>query len=293
MQATIEVQAQAEQRYLPIGASLLDVLVATLQIVQASDVVKDRWLDRALLEPTLMQNADGLWVLRVRRQGAHGQFDVPYIGSEVLLADAELGLMVVLVSYHGASAQKYGRLGYMVQKGQYYRFYQQAADGTWAQILWRHLNDALRSLIISTVQAQGPSWARRPGKLRAEYKPPTKPVTLTTYKVVRLIDGRYFSLYDPTHEYVLGQRLKESAKPNHRGGFFSYPTIEMGTEYLVDCAASIPFHRDVVTHELALLEVEIGGKIINYGHKLASTYLQPVRVLEVRAVERWRSDAGG
>ena len=70
----------------------------------------------------------------------------------------------------------------------------------------------MRSLIISTVQAQGPSWARNPGKLRAEYKPPTKPVTMTSYKVVRFIDGRYCSLYDPTQEYVLGQRLKEPAK---------------------------------------------------------------------------------
>jgi hypothetical protein len=48
-----------------------------------------------------------------------------------------------------------------------------------------------------------------------------------------------------------------------------------------------------VTPQLALLEVEIGGKIINYGHKLASTYLLPVRVLEVREVERHTSCATG
>lgn len=286
MQATIEVQAQAEQEHTPICASLLDVPVATLQIVQASDVVKDRWLDRALLEPALAQNADGLWLLTVRRQGTHGQFDVPYIGSEVLLADAELGLIVVLVSYHGAEPAKYGRLGYLVQKGQFFRYYRQASTGDWQRIAWRMLTDDLRQLVITTVQEHGPAWACSPGKLQAERKPPTKPVTLTTYKVVRLIDGRYFSLYDPTQEYVLGQRLKEPAKPRHGGGFFSYPTLEQGKEYLADCAASIPFHRDVVTPQLALLACEIGGKIINYGHKLASTYLLPLRVLEVSAVER-------
>ena len=154
MQATIEVQAQAEQEYLPVGGSRLDVPVATLQIVQASDVVKDRWLDRALLEPTLKQNADGLWVLTVRRQGTHGQFEGPYIGSKVLLADAELGLVVVLVSYHGAEPAKYGRLGYLVPKGQFYRYFQQAPNGTWVPVLWRQLGDPLRSLVISTVQAQ-------------------------------------------------------------------------------------------------------------------------------------------
>lgn len=292
MQATIEAQAQAEQEFTPVGASLFDVPVATLQIVQASDVVKDRWLDRALLEPTLTQNADGLWMLTVRRQGTHGQFDVPYIGSEVLLADEELGLIVVLVSYHGANAEKYGRRGYLVQKGQFFRYYRQASTGEWQRIAWRLLTDDLRQLVITTVHEHGPAWARCPGKLQAERKPPTKPVTLTTYKVVREIDGRYFSLYDPTQEYVLGQRLKEPAKPKHGGGFYSYPTLEMGTEYLADCVVSIPFHREVATTHLALLEVEIGGKIIDYGHKLASTYLCPLRVLEVRAVERWRSDAG-
>ena len=108
---------------------------------------------------------------------------------------------------------------------------------------------------------------------------------MTSYKVVRLIDGRYFSLYNPDQEYVLGQRLKEPAKPGHGGGFYSYPTLEMGTEYLADCVTSIPFHREVATPQLALLEVEIGGKIINYGHKLASTYLCTLRVLEVRSVQ--------
>jgi hypothetical protein len=122
-QATIEVQAQAKQEHLSVGVSLLDVPVAKLQIVQASDVVKDRWLGRTLLEPSLAQNADGLWLLTVRRQGSHGQFDVPSIGIDVILADVELGLIVVLISYHGAAPAKYGRLGYLVQKGQFYRYF--------------------------------------------------------------------------------------------------------------------------------------------------------------------------
>lgn len=267
-------------------ASLLALPVANLQIVQASNVLNASWLNRKMLEPTLLQNADGLWVLTVRRQGEHSKFEVPYIGSEIVLADPELGLVVVLVGYHGSATEKYGRLGYMTQKGQFYRYYMQLSVGSWIQVEWRTLNDELRSLIISTVEEQGPKWAKTPGKLQSERKQPSKPVTMTSYKVVRLLDERYYSLYDPTVEYVLGARMKQPAKPKHGGGFYSYPTLEMGTEFLADCAECIPFHTDIATSQLALLECEIGGRMINYGHKMASTYLCPVRVLEVRTVER-------
>ena len=177
------------------------------------------------------------------------------------------------------------RVGQSVSK----RDARQPSSGDWQCVAWCLLNDELRQVILTAVQEHGPAWAKAPGKLQAARNPPTKPVALTSFKVVRFIEGRYFSLYDPDQEYVLGQRLKQPAKPGRRGGFFSYPTVEAGTEYLADCVLSIPFHRDVATPQLALLEVEIGGKIITYGHKLASTYLLPVRVLEVRAVERWRS----
>lgn len=264
---------------------LLDLPIARLQIVQTSEVLKADWLDRSMLEPTLSRNADGLWVLAVHRQGEHSKFEVPYIGSEILLADAELGLVAVIIGYHGSATEKYGRLGYMTQKGQFYRYYQQQPDGDWKRVEWRFLGDSVRQLVLNTVEEQGPAWARKPGKLQAERKPPAKRVALTSYKVVRLIDGRYFSLYDPTQEYILGQRVKEPAKPKHGGGFYSYPTLDMGTEFLTDCVAALPFHREVETSHLALLECEIGGRIIDYGHKLCATYLCPVRVLEVRAVE--------
>jgi hypothetical protein len=285
--STVSVETQGNEAHETITpTSLLDLPVAKLQIVQSSEVIKADYLSRPMLEPTLAQNTDGLWMLSVRRQGEHSKFEVPYIGSEILLADPELGLVVVLVSYHGSSTEKYGRLGYMTQKGQFYRYYQQQASGDWLQIPWRKLNDDLRSLIITTVEEQGPSWAKSPGKLQAERKPPTKPVTMTSYKVVRLIDGRYLSLYDPTVEYILGERLKQPAKPKHGGGFYSYPTREMGDEFLADCAEGLPFDRGVATSQIALLEVEIGGRIINYGHKMASTYLCPMRVLEVRDLVR-------
>lgn len=278
MQGVIDAQEQKPEECAPI--SVLDMPVARLQIVQTSELVRDGWPNRPDVEPTLVQNADGLWLLTVRRQGEHGKFDVPYIGTEILLADPEMGLIVCLVSYHGT--ETYGPKKYRrVTKGQFYRYYQQQASGDWEQLVWQQLCDETRQLVLNLSR---PEWARKPGKLSSERKPPAKMVEMTSYKVVRLIDGRYYSLYDPSVEYVIGQRMRQAAKPGHAGGYFSYPTQETGEEYLAGCARSMPFHEDVATPALALVECEIGGRIINYGHKMASTYLCPVRVLEVRSL---------
>lgn len=266
--------------------SLLHLPIARLQIVQTNEVLTASWLNRSLLEPTLAQNADGLWVLTVRRQGEYKKFEVPYVGAFVVLADPELGLVMVLVGYQGSQTEKYGRLGSMMQKGQFYRYYQQQPNGEWKQVEWRTCSDEVRSRILKTVEEQGPAWAKKPGKLQAERKPPAKRVALTSYKVVCMIDGRYSSLYDPTQEYILGKLVKEPAKPKHGGGFYSYPTRDQGMEFLAGCAERLPFHVDVATPLLALLECEIGGQIIDYGHTFASPYLCPRRVLEVRAVNR-------
>jgi hypothetical protein len=274
----------AETQEVSITA-LLDLPMAKLQIVTTNDVIDESYLDRPAIEPQLTQNADGLWVLSVRRQGVHRKFDVPFVGSEILLADAELGLVVVLVGYHGSHTEKYGKLGYMTQKGQFYRYYRQQPSGDWIQVYWRAFNDDLRTLVLNTVEESGLAWARVPGKLSSERKPPAKMVEMTSYKVVRYIEGRYYSLYDPSVEYVLGERMQQPAKPNHGGGFYSLPTMKMGTDFLENCTQYLPFSREVVTTQIALIECEIGGRIISYGHKMSSTYLCPIRVIEIKEIE--------
>jgi hypothetical protein len=268
--------------------TLLDIPVARLQVVQMGDSIEDLWPDRGTVEPTLAYNADGLCVLSIRRQGEYGKFEMLYIGSEIILADPALGLCVVLVAYHGTECHGSKRNRH-VSKGQFYRYYQQGVCGDWEQVVWQNLTDELRSLIIETVEEKGPAWAKKPGKLSSERNPPTKPITMTSYKVVRLIEGRYYSLYDPTQEYVIGERLKEPAKPNHGGGFFSFPKQATAEFYLASCVAAIPFHWEIVTPALALLECEVGGRIISYGHKMASAYLRPIKVLEVRRLDSGNS----
>lgn len=115
-ETTLEVKAltSAEEKASP---SLLDLPVAKLQIVQAHDVVIAPCLDRSLLEPKLMQNADGLWFLTVRRQGEYRKFERSYISSEIVLADAELGLIVVLVSLSWVADRKVWTAGLHDAKG--------------------------------------------------------------------------------------------------------------------------------------------------------------------------------
>lgn len=273
----LDVAEQPEASPVP-AVSVLDMPVARLQIVQTGEIVREGYPTRPDVEPTLAQNSDGLWLITVRRQGEHGKFGVPYIGSEILLADAEMGFVVVLVAYHGT--ETYGRKKNLrVSKGQFYRFYRQIETGEWQRLNWQKLNDETRQMVLDL---EKPEWARKPGKLSTERKPPAKMVEMISYKVVRLINGKYFSLYQPTQEYIIGERVKQRAKPGHAGGFFTFPTSEMGVKNLEIWTRCLPFHDEIETPELALMEVEIGGRIINYGHKLASTYLCPVRVLEIR-----------
>lgn len=252
-----------------------------LQIVQAEESIDPPWLTRDHIAPVLSR-IDGISTLVMRCQGEYGKFAVPYIATHILCNDAEQGLVVVLVSYHGASVEKYGRIGYKTQKGQFYHYYRCIAGG-WQQVSWRDFNDETREYILEIYRERAPGWARVPGKLASEHKPRARVAEAIAYKVVRVIGGRYFSIYNPNIEYILGQRLKQAAKSGHTGGFFSFPKIEMSTEYLASCMRSISLEIPE-TDALALLECEIGGRIIKYGGKQASTYLCPIRVLEMRAI---------
>ena len=260
---------------------LLDMPIAGLQVIQSDELVTEEWSGRSATEPDLYQSSEGLWLLSLKCQGEHGKFLMPYIGSEVIYSNVELGLIVVLVGYHGVEIHG-PKKNRHTDKGQFYRYYQQDSSGDWGRVLWRNLSDAWRALILEAVAEHAPEWAKKPGKLSSERKPPTPIAGKTSYKVVRCIEGRYYSLYDPRQEYILGERVKQRARPRHGGGFFSYPTLEGGLAYLKSCLRYIPFHSEIITPQLAFLECEIGGRIIDYGHKMVSTYLRPVKVLEIR-----------
>jgi hypothetical protein len=162
---------------------------------------------------------------------------------------------------------------------QFWRYYQ-SINGVWKKVDWVHLSDEDRQCILTAYKKKAPHWAKIPGKLRNEYKKPELP-TSTTYKIVQVIDGRYYSVYKPDVEYVLNKRLAEKAVENHGGGYYSYPSLETLIKLFQDKTL---FHSRYYKHEmeLAIIECEISGTIITtYDNgKCSSTYLKPVREIK-------------
>jgi hypothetical protein len=161
--------------------------------------------------------------------------------------------------------------------GQFWRYYRN--DEPWAQVSWAQLSDPDRERILNAYEDRAPSFAKVPGKLRATYAKPTLTMR-TTYKIVEVVGGKYYSVYDASTEYVLGKRLSEKAVSEHGGGYYSYPSIE-GVEARFADQSLFPRRCYEESMQLALLECEISGTILSYeNRKYASTYIRPLRELK-------------
>lgn len=103
------------------------------------------------------------------------------------------------------------------------------------------------------------------------------------YKAVRVVDGKYYSLYDSVTEYVVGKTMKQLAKPNHGGGYYSYAdvrdAIDLGEDYKNT-------DRDYKADETVVLKVEIWGHREHYWEKTASTYLKVLGVVDTIEVRQ-------
>jgi hypothetical protein len=250
---------------------------ATLQVGQHEEVVNWSYLRRADVEPILIQNADGLSLLEIHNQGEYGQFELPYIASHLVAISPSL--VAVLIAFHGT--EPFGRRNHQqVTKGQFWRFYGQSGDLRWHTLPWRSLTDEQREIVLTAYLEQSPVWATAPGKLRTASHPPQR-TKLLTYKLVREVDGRYYSIYKPDEEYVLGEMKYQEARPHHAGGYFSYPERELLMKQFQ--RGGIFVSSKVQTPmRLALLEVSIGGTIIKYDSgKWASSSILPVAVLDI------------
>ncbi len=220
----------------------------------------------ASAQPELEQDEHGVQVLKLvngtgTRRSSWGE---PGVTSTVLLnADDLAAIHVGFFHKHGG--------------GQFYRYYAYTGEA-WEQVTWQKLSDADRERVLNTYEDRAPSFAKVPGKVRTSYARPSSPVR-TTYKLVEMVDSRYFSVYSPETEYVMGKRLMEKAVTQHGGGYYSYPTAE-GVEVRFSEGTLFPGRCYDESMELALIECEVSGTIIEYGGKLASTYLRPVKVLK-------------
>lgn len=114
-------------------------------------------------------------------------------------------------------------------------------------------------------------------KVAKEFGLDPKQITYQGYKVVAVKDGKYLSLYDGKTEYRLGERLEETAKRGHQGGYYVM-------ESLIDCMeGDIPLPANAVLQRWphrAILCVEFGGKTIKYKDKVAASWIRPLYMVK-------------
>lgn len=233
-----------------------------MNIRYSSDIPNSTYFTATDVEPVV--NPDGS-ITVYQGEGTRRSWGRPQVTSTIVLDDCDL------VAIHvGFSHKHRGSQGW-------YFF---TTDGTTTRrITWRHLPDEQRQRVLDNLR-QAPAWAKMPGKLSKDYVKPSM-ATMTSYKLVRM-DGerRMLSLYDGSTEYSIGKRLVEKARDEHRGGYYSHPTIEQ-VKRLWAAGNLVPDRCIVEGAVYALIECEIAGTIVRYDNgKLSSTYLTPVRIVE-------------
>lgn len=194
-------------------------------------------------------------------KGTRRSWGAPQVNSTVVLQEDDL-----IAVFVGFSHKHKG--------GQGWFFFENGTRRTWGQ-----LDNDQRTRVLSAAKS-APSWAKSPGKLKADTPRAAAPRLAYKYVDVRP-DGRMVSLWNGEGtEYKIGKRLAEAAKPYHQGGYYAYPTLEdaksaYGNQKLV------PDWAWAGVRKIALIECEIGGRIVEYDNgKIAATYLKPIRVIE-------------
>lgn len=227
----------------------------------------DTYFNTKSAQPELERNEEGQQVLKlVNGQGTRRSWGAPGVTSTVVLEAADL------VAVHVGFYHKHGG-------SQFWRYYRLSEGQEWQEVTWAKLSDPERERVLIAYEDRAPSFAKEPGKLRTSYAKPAL-TTYTTYKIVEVVDGKYYSVFDGKTQYAMGKRLAEKAVSEHGGGYYSYPTAE-GVEAAFQAGTLFPSHCYDNPMTLALIECEISGTIINYqGRKFASTYLRPLGELK-------------
>lgn len=234
-----------------------------MQITSSANTPNGTYFTTDAAEPTI--NADGsITVLNGR--GDRRGWGAPQVNSTVVLnADDFAAVFVGFSHKHGG--------------GQFWRYY--TTDGTTIrQVAWTALPDELRQQVLDAYQTTAPSWAKAPGKLKANYIKPTLKAR-RMYKLVQVLeDGRLVSLFDGETEYRIGVRLAEKAREDHRGGYYAHPSVEQ-VRRLWESGALVPDACYAEAKTLVLIACDMAGTLISYPNgKVAATYCTPVEVVD-------------
>ena len=92
------------------------------------------------------------------------------------------------------------------------------------------------------------------------------------FKLVAKVNGKYFSIFDGDTEYTIGRHLSEAVQPEHKGGYYVYPSLKEAV------FADVPFNKG--GHYIAprtVLKVIAWGDFIKYEKgKMAFSNILPV-----------------
>ena len=241
-----------------------------MKIQFSTDIPDGTYFRTGDAEPTI--NDDGSLTV-YDGEGTRRSWGKPGVTSTVVVEDCDL--VAVHVGFH----HKHGG-------GQFWRYY--TTDGTQTtQVTWASLPDVIRQKVLDAF-SKAPGWAKVPGKLRTSYTKVTDKKR-TSYKLVSVENNELRSLYSGEN-YVIGKRMAEAVSPRagandwgdiiHDGGYYSHPTPEQVVA-LWNNGSLVPASKTEDVAEVALLECEIYGRIVNFPNgKIASTYLTPVRIVD-------------
>mmetsp|Transcript_1214 Transcript_1214/g.2995 ORF Transcript_1214/g.2995 Transcript_1214/m.2995 type:complete len:111 (-) Transcript_1214:197-529(-) len=93
------------------------------------------------------------------------------------------------------------------------------------------------------------------------------------YKQVAVIFGKYFSIYDASVEYVIGETVTCPAQPGHKGGLYVYLSATEAVKAKLPMKSGGSFLAP-----RTILKVRAWGDKIEYPNgKLAFSNIHPVR----------------
>jgi len=94
------------------------------------------------------------------------------------------------------------------------------------------------------------------------------------YKAVAVVNGRYFSIFDGTTEYRLGETTTDRARQGHMGGIYCYDNEADARR------AAVPSSSALLHAPRAILRVRAEGAYCRYpGDKLAFSHVTPLEVV--------------
>lgn len=126
--------------------------------------------------------------------------------------------------------------------------------------------------IILTITGQ----AGRPLRLRRTSE------QLTGYKAVALVNGELRSIFSG-RLFRVGGTYRETARPEHRGGYYYYRSVEEAHE------ASVPTASALIDQPRVIVEVKVGGRVLAYDNgKRAASRMTITRIVG----GTWNADAG-